>query len=324
MDTAHQLNSIRSQLTPLLNSRDASNISAVPLPSPRVASPPASTTPGSISHPLSQLAIGKVPPPPPSPFRNEKASSPSPPSRDTVKALWAFDAAGGPDELRFSVDEVIEVLDRSDKDWWRGKTKDGREGLFPANYVETVASPPSYAANGFKSNNGGGDTEKRWKPPTAKWSSGSTVTPPPTAPANGTPSANNGTTPLYGGYALADPNAPVPAPGQSVMVQGPNGLQPYVPTEEERKKHEKFKKIGGRVGMAAASGAGFGLGVSVGGWIMNRQALELTMILLPTILARTGKPRLTHVLIFVYTSISLPSMPFCLLSFVSPSLVTIL
>lgn len=214
-----------------------------------------------------------MPPPPPSP-----AAAPAPAQqaanggrRDLAKALWSFDASGGPDELPLRVDETVEILDRSDDNWWKGRTKDGREGLFPANYVEAVldtkkgaASPPSYAASGNAS------TEKaasasRWKPPMAKWSSAgsssnsnmSAVPPPPPQQQQ-----QQATTPMYGGYALANPNDPVPAPGQAVMVKGPNGLQPYVPTEEERKQHEKIKKIGGRVGMAAASGAGFAVGVS--------------------------------------------------------------
>ncbi|CAN9505974.1 unnamed protein product [Ophioblennius macclurei] len=50
-----------------------------------------------------------------------------------VKAMYDFTAEEG-DELGFSAGEIIEVLDRSDASWWRGRLR-GRSGLFPANYT---------------------------------------------------------------------------------------------------------------------------------------------------------------------------------------------
>lgn len=50
-----------------------------------------------------------------------------------VKALYDF-IAEEDDELGFCVGDVIEVLDRSDPSWWRGKLR-GTSGLFPANYT---------------------------------------------------------------------------------------------------------------------------------------------------------------------------------------------
>lgn len=41
------------------------------------------------------------------------------------------------DELGFSFGEIIEVLDRSDTSWWKGRLR-GRTGLFPANYTEQI------------------------------------------------------------------------------------------------------------------------------------------------------------------------------------------
>lgn len=53
-----------------------------------------------------------------------------------VKALYDFTAEED-DELGFCAGDVIEVLDRSDPSWWKGKLR-GKSGLFPANYTMTL------------------------------------------------------------------------------------------------------------------------------------------------------------------------------------------
>lgn len=50
-----------------------------------------------------------------------------------VKALYDFKAEED-DELGFCTGDVIEVFDRSDPSWWKGKLR-GKSGLFPANYT---------------------------------------------------------------------------------------------------------------------------------------------------------------------------------------------
>lgn len=50
-----------------------------------------------------------------------------------VKALYDFTAEED-DELGFIAGDIIEVLDRSDASWWRGRLR-GKSGLFPANYT---------------------------------------------------------------------------------------------------------------------------------------------------------------------------------------------
>ncbi|KAK5855856.1 hypothetical protein PBY51_007496 [Eleginops maclovinus] len=70
-------------------------------------------------------------------FPPQRASETLPPpqraSSIQVKALYDF-IAEEQDELGFSTGDIIEVLDRSDASWWRGKLR-GKSGLFPANYT---------------------------------------------------------------------------------------------------------------------------------------------------------------------------------------------
>ncbi|KAH7335578.1 hypothetical protein B0J17DRAFT_575926 [Rhizoctonia solani] len=56
-----------------------------------------------------------------------------------VKALHDFNATE-PGELSFKKGDVIKVVDRCYKDWWRGQIK-GRVGLLPVNYVEPLPEP---------------------------------------------------------------------------------------------------------------------------------------------------------------------------------------
>ncbi|KAK7939947.1 hypothetical protein WMY93_003273 [Mugilogobius chulae] len=69
-----------------------------------------------------------------------RPSEPLPPPQRAntlqVRALYDFTAEEG-DELEFRAGDIIEVLDRSDPAWWRGKLR-GKNGLFPANYTEQL------------------------------------------------------------------------------------------------------------------------------------------------------------------------------------------
>ncbi|KAM4745670.1 uncharacterized protein FYW61_014592 isoform 1-T2 [Anableps anableps] len=54
-----------------------------------------------------------------------------------VRALYDYQAE---DESEISLEpgDIIRDVETVDKAWWRGWSKDGRQGLFPANYVETI------------------------------------------------------------------------------------------------------------------------------------------------------------------------------------------
>lgn len=73
-----------------------------------------------------------------------------------ARALWQFDAAKGNEavELTLAKGEIVAILSKgevlksvdgnsSGGDWWRGRTRNGREGWFPAAFVEIIKKPDS-------------------------------------------------------------------------------------------------------------------------------------------------------------------------------------
>ncbi|XP_068594682.1 drebrin [Brachionichthys hirsutus] len=55
----------------------------------------------------------------------------------SVRALYDYQAEDE-SEISFESGDIIRDVETVDKAWWRGWSKDGRQGLFPANYVETI------------------------------------------------------------------------------------------------------------------------------------------------------------------------------------------
>lgn len=62
---------------------------------------------------------------------------PKPKPSSLVRAMYAYDAQDT-DELSFKENDRIEVLREDPSGWWKGRFR-GREGMFPANYVEKVS-----------------------------------------------------------------------------------------------------------------------------------------------------------------------------------------
>lgn len=65
---------------------------------------------------------------------------PTPTPAARVRALHKFEPTE-PSELGFEKGDVIKVVDRGYKDWWRGVLR-GKTGIFPVNYVVSVFSDP--------------------------------------------------------------------------------------------------------------------------------------------------------------------------------------
>ncbi|XP_031575227.1 growth factor receptor-bound protein 2-like [Actinia tenebrosa] len=57
---------------------------------------------------------------------------------EVARALFDFEAKDE-DEVGFKRGDIIKVVDTSDQHWWRGKCYD-KEGLFPANYVQSITT----------------------------------------------------------------------------------------------------------------------------------------------------------------------------------------
>ncbi|KAK7687666.1 hypothetical protein QCA50_008881 [Cerrena zonata] len=105
--------------------------------------------------PAANPTVSAAPDPTPSPqipsAVSYTAPSPAPSNRSSttdstqvvtrVRALHTFEPTEA-GELGFEKGDIIKVVDRGYKDWWRGQLK-GRTGIFPVNYVEPLPEPTS-------------------------------------------------------------------------------------------------------------------------------------------------------------------------------------
>ncbi|KAJ6018609.1 hypothetical protein N7522_000676 [Penicillium canescens] len=94
--------------------------------------PPYSSAGASPTGSFSSAAKGKPAPPPPRAKPSHLSAKPV----ETVTALYDYEAQAHGD-LGFSAGDVIEIVQRTDNtnEWWSGRVS-GREGQFPANYVQ--------------------------------------------------------------------------------------------------------------------------------------------------------------------------------------------
>ncbi|GFZ46719.1 hypothetical protein JCM24511_03939 [Saitozyma sp. JCM 24511] len=193
-----------------------------------------------------QQPIQSPPAPPPAPALPPRGR---PESR--AKALWDYNGSEA-DDLTFRSGDTIIIDEEVNDQWYRGRViPQGqsypleRRGLFPSNYIEKLSSvqSPSYFPP---------------QPPT----------PTPGAHAM-VPYQHSG--PPQGYYDQKQPMYP-PQQGQMVMMppqqQVQGGVMVQQPQNEEPKKG-KFGKLGGQLGNAAVTGAGFGFGSAVAGELVH-------------------------------------------------------
>lgn len=117
------------------------------------ASASTASLPGTQTHAQPPKAAAPVPAPvqtpayrAPSPAAVASPSTAAPPlspnsapSVTRVRALHTFEPTE-PGELAFEKGDIIKVVDRNYKDWWRGQLR-GRTGIFPVNYVVRSLRP---------------------------------------------------------------------------------------------------------------------------------------------------------------------------------------
>jgi hypothetical protein len=74
--------------------------------------------------------------PEPAPAAAAPASKPPPPAKAkvTARALFNYEAAND-EELTLVEHQIVEITKEDDSGWWQGIVN-GKEGWFPANYVE--------------------------------------------------------------------------------------------------------------------------------------------------------------------------------------------
>ncbi|KDQ14338.1 hypothetical protein BOTBODRAFT_32805 [Botryobasidium botryosum FD-172 SS1] len=199
--------------------------------------------------------------PPPAPKQTLPPPSPAP-QHPQAKALWDF-AGNDSGDLPFKQGDVIDIIDESNPDWWTGRLN-GREGMFPSNHVEKVATPvrsPPPPPPSYNSPQIGYSNEKAHynAPPSGPPARNVYAPPPPSGPPNG------GST-----YTPYPPPSPYPGPGTYSTPPPPSAPAPAAtpaPAEEEKKK--KFGGVGGKMRDAAAGGLGFGVGAAVGSSLVS-------------------------------------------------------
>ncbi|KAG1827682.1 SH3-domain-containing protein [Suillus variegatus] len=192
-----------------------------------------------------------------------------------ARAIWDW-TSEDPNDLSFNAGDIIEIVKETNADWWTGRSKTGKQGLFPATYVERLASrsvsPPMSFPEFPKTRTSldskyGLASEPKYMPPglpgPPQYSSQQPVVqqypPPPGPPAGGYHPPG----PPAGGYP--PPSGP-PGPPYNPYSGNPPVAQP-VPQQPPKKG--RFGNLGATMAQSAAGGLGFGAGAAIGGDIVN-------------------------------------------------------
>ena len=55
-----------------------------------------------------------------------------------ISTVLTFFFSENDEEITFDPGDIITEIDTFDEGWWKGRSPDGRFGMFPANYVELI------------------------------------------------------------------------------------------------------------------------------------------------------------------------------------------
>ncbi|KZP27407.1 SH3-domain-containing protein [Athelia psychrophila] len=206
----------------------------------------------------------------------------APSSRQGVRAraIWGWNEnAQDANDLSFRAGDEFEIISETNPDWWTGR-HNGKQGLFPSNYVEKTpaqSSPynekpplernystspqynPQYPPPGAPPASYGGQQGYQSPPPfnqqPVSYGGPQGYQSPP--PPNQQPAA-------YNPYMAQPPGNVGPPPQQQQQVQ-----QPATPSDPPPKK-SRFGGLGNTLAQSAAGGLGFGAGSAVGGDLINK------------------------------------------------------
>ncbi|KAL5485698.1 hypothetical protein ACEPAI_6739 [Sanghuangporus weigelae] len=183
---------------------------------------------------------------------------PPPPHVQQAKALWDYNADGSdPNDLSFRSGDIIEIVSETNADWWTGRLPNGRQGLFPSNYVEKLPQPPSSPMR---------SASPARSPVPAPALSFPGAGPGPYGPPTAPPTWQAPPQPY--GYPIEKQNA-VYGPPPSGPPQQYQAPPPPAGAPEPEKKKNKFGGLGNTMATSAAGGLGFGAGAAVGSGIIN-------------------------------------------------------
>lgn len=192
-----------------------------------------------------------------------------------ARAIWDW-TSEDPNDLSFRAGDIIEIVQETNADWWTGNSK-GKQGLFPATYVERLAprsvSPPPMSFPEFPKTRTSLDSkyglasEPKYMSPglpgPPQYSSPQPVQqqyPPPPGPPSG---GYHPPGPPAGGYPPT--SGPVGPPYNSYSGNPPVAQ----PVPQQPPKKGRFGNLGTTMAQSAAGGLGFGAGAAIGGDIVN-------------------------------------------------------
>ncbi|KAJ7650642.1 hypothetical protein FB45DRAFT_1050553 [Roridomyces roridus] len=180
--------------------------------------------------------------PPPVPLR----------SLSKAKAIWGYNEdRQNSNDLTFRAGDIIEVVEETNPDWWTGRYN-GKQGLFPSNYVEKLQSPPSNAPYA--------PPRDSYNPSMPPYPSQPVYQAPPGPyPGPGYQPPGGGYQPPYQGPPQAPYNSYGGPPPPMVVQQAP----PAAPPPQEPPKKSKISGLGNTLAHSTAGGVGFGAGALV-------------------------------------------------------------
>ncbi|KAG2147623.1 SH3-domain-containing protein [Suillus clintonianus] len=188
--------------------------------------------------------------------------------KSEARAIWDW-ASEDPNDLSFNTGEIIEIVKETNEDWWTGRNKAGKQGLFPATYVEKLAprsaSPPPMSFPEFPKTRTSLDSKYGLTSEPKYTSSG-----PPGPPQYSAPQPMQQQYPPPPGPPAGGYQPPGPPVGGYPPYNSYSAIPPVAqPVPQQPPKKGRFGNLGSTMATSAAGGLGFGAGAAIGGDIVN-------------------------------------------------------